>query len=145
MPYMVMLSATNLTTLVCHRAEMSRKFFLHISQPTSCLHHLPDTRDHLVISRLRTYKKYPNPRVFSHQTLLLLYTVCSESLPERHTKLLEPGQTTYSSRFTWLTFWLLYIGSRPSDHYFRSVCWFICLCICFFVCAEFFSVILVIL
>ena len=27
------------------------------------------------------------------------------------------------------------IGSRPSDHYFRSVCWFVCL----FVCAEFFS------
>jgi len=26
-------------------------------------------------------------------------------------------------------------GSRPSDHYFRSVCWFVCL----FVCAEFFS------
>ena len=29
----------------------------------------------------------------------------------------------------------LNIGSRPSDHYFRSVCWFVCL----FVCAEFFS------
>ena len=27
------------------------------------------------------------------------------------------------------------IGSRPSDYYFRSVCWFVCL----FVCAEFFS------
>jgi len=27
------------------------------------------------------------------------------------------------------------IGSQPSDHYFRSVCWFVCL----FVCAEFFS------
>ena len=26
-------------------------------------------------------------------------------------------------------------GSRPNDHYFRSVCWFVCL----FVCAEFFS------
>jgi len=26
-------------------------------------------------------------------------------------------------------------GSRPSDHYFRSVCWFVCL----FVCGEFFS------
>ena len=29
----------------------------------------------------------------------------------------------------------LFIGSRPSDHYFRSVCLFVCL----FVCAEFFS------
>jgi len=30
---------------------------------------------------------------------------------------------------------LLFVDSRPSDHYFRSVCWFVCL----FVCAEFFS------
>jgi len=29
----------------------------------------------------------------------------------------------------------LFIGSQPSDHYFRSVCSFVCL----FVCAEFFS------
>ena len=28
-----------------------------------------------------------------------------------------------------------FFGSRPSDHYFRSVCLFVCL----FVCAEFFS------
>jgi len=33
------------------------------------------------------------------------------------------------------TFHKYYIGSRPSDHYFRSVCLFVCL----FVCAEFFS------
>ena len=25
-------------------------------------------------------------------------------------------------------------GSRPSDHYFRSVCWFVCLSVCLFVC-----------
>jgi len=30
---------------------------------------------------------------------------------------------------------VLNIGSRPTDHYFRSVCLFVCL----FVCAEFFS------
>jgi len=30
---------------------------------------------------------------------------------------------------------LLTVGSRPSDHYFRSVC----LSVCLFVCAEFFS------
>ena len=29
----------------------------------------------------------------------------------------------------------LFFGSRPSDHYFRSVC----LSVCLFVCAEFFS------
>jgi len=39
----------------------------------------------------------------------------------------------------------LTVGSRPSDRYFRSVCWFVCLClsVCLsvglFVCAEFFS------
>jgi len=32
-------------------------------------------------------------------------------------------------------FLVIIIGSRPSDHYFRSVCWFVCL----FVCAEFLS------
>jgi len=26
-----------------------------------------------------------------------------------------------------------FIGSRPSDHYFRSVCWFVCLFVCLFV------------
>jgi len=31
------------------------------------------------------------------------------------------------------------IGSRPSDHYFRSVCLFVCLSVCLFVCAEFIS------
>jgi len=25
------------------------------------------------------------------------------------------------------------VGSRPSDHYFRSVCWFVYLCVCLFV------------
>jgi len=35
-----------------------------------------------------------------------------------------------------------FFGSRPSDHYFRSVCLFVCLFVCvfvcLFVCAEFF-------
>ena len=26
-----------------------------------------------------------------------------------------------------------FFGSRPSDHYFRSVCWFVCLFVCLFV------------
>jgi len=29
---------------------------------------------------------------------------------------------------------VLSFGSRPSDHYFRSVCWFVCLSVCLFVC-----------
>jgi len=28
----------------------------------------------------------------------------------------------------------LFVGSRPSDHYFCSVCWFVCLSVCLFVC-----------
>jgi len=32
-------------------------------------------------------------------------------------------------------------GSRPSDHYFRSVCLSVCMSVCLFVCAEFFSAI----
>ena len=68
MPYIVMWSAANLTTLASRREEMPRKFFLHISQPTSCLHQLlPDPRDHSVISRLRTYEIYPpSSSVHSH-------------------------------------------------------------------------------
>ena len=31
------------------------------------------------------------------------------------------------------------VGSRPSDHYFRSVCLSVCLFLCLFVCVEFFS------
>ena len=31
------------------------------------------------------------------------------------------------------------VGSRPSDHYFRSVCLSVCLFVCLFVCAGFFS------
>ena len=27
------------------------------------------------------------------------------------------------------------VDSRPSDHYFRSVCWFVCLSVCLFVCS----------
>jgi len=33
----------------------------------------------------------------------------------------------------------LVVGSRPSDHYFRSVCWFVCLSVCLFVCLYSFS------
>jgi len=34
---------------------------------------------------------------------------------------------------------MLCVGSRPSDHYFRSVCLSVCWFFCLFVCAEFFS------
>ena len=55
-----MLTAANLTTLASHREEISQKIFLHITEPTSCLHHLlPEPKEPSVISRLRTYQKYP--------------------------------------------------------------------------------------
>jgi len=61
MSYTLMLSAANLTTtLASRRDEMSKKFFVHISETTSCLHHLlPDPRDHAIISRLRTNENRP--------------------------------------------------------------------------------------
>jgi len=46
--------------------------------------------------------------------------------------LLQPASTTFS--FCSKAFFSR-IGSRPSDHYFLSVCWFVCL----FVCAVFLS------
>jgi len=49
-----MLSAAIVTTLASRRDEMSRKFFLYISQPTSYSHHLlPDPNDLSVISRIK--------------------------------------------------------------------------------------------
>jgi len=60
MLYILMLTAANLTTLVSRREEISKKNFLHITDPTSCLHHLlPEPREPSVISRLRTYQKEP--------------------------------------------------------------------------------------
>jgi len=55
MPYTSMLYSANLDTLATRRNDNSQKFFLDITQPSSCLHYLfPPTRDQSVISRLRT-------------------------------------------------------------------------------------------
>ena len=46
MPYTSMLYVANLDTLVTRRNDLSQKFFLDITQPSSCLHYLlPPTRD----------------------------------------------------------------------------------------------------
>jgi len=45
---------------------------------------------------------------------------------------------TVDAELTTLKFFKI-IGSRPSDHYFRSVCLSVCPFVCLFVCAEFFS------
>jgi len=37
----------------------------------------------------------------------------------------------------WLLNSVCKVGSRPSDHYFRSVCWFVCLSVC--LCSVFLS------
>ena len=55
-----------------------------------------------------------------------------------HESVFGKSNTALVSLFTSL--YSLYIfGSRPSDHYFRSVCQSLCLFVCLFVCAEFFS------
>jgi len=57
-----MLAATNLTSLSSRRDDLSRNFFLSITNPTSCLHHLlPLPRSNAVTSRLRSYEIYPRP------------------------------------------------------------------------------------
>jgi len=63
--------------------------------------------------------------VWRHQ-LLIMYQGTTTSLMD-----VPLSRTTWVSQYQEKTF----IGSRPSDHYFRSVCLFVCL----FVCAEFFS------
>jgi len=47
------------------------------------------------------------------------------------------GIRTYESRYTNDRFCRLLVGSRPSDHYFRSVCLFVCLFVC--LCRVFLS------
>jgi len=60
MPYTSMLYAANISTLVRHREDISQKFFRDITQPSSCLHHfLPAPREQSLISRLRSYEKFP--------------------------------------------------------------------------------------
>ena len=60
MPYTSILYSANLSTLSNRRTDLSKKLFLDITQPTSCLHHLlPAPRDQSVTFRLRTSGKYP--------------------------------------------------------------------------------------
>ena len=55
-----MLYSANLENLATRRNNLSQKFFLDITEPSSCLHYLlPPTRDQSVISRLRTSAKFP--------------------------------------------------------------------------------------
>jgi len=66
-PCILMLTAANLTTLASRREEISKKI-LYITEPISCLHHLlPKPRGPSIISRLRTYQKYP--RVYTRTKL----------------------------------------------------------------------------
>ena len=49
----------NLTSLAARRDEISRKFFVGITQPSSCLHHLlPAQKDESLTSRLRSQEKF---------------------------------------------------------------------------------------
>jgi hypothetical protein len=60
MPYNFMLYAAELPSLSSRRLNLSSEFFLGITDPDSCLHHLlPDPRPDSVTARLRTYEAYP--------------------------------------------------------------------------------------
>ena len=62
MPYSYMLDATNLSSLSSRRDDLSRNFFLSITNPASCLRHLlPPPRSIAVTSMLRSYEIYPRP------------------------------------------------------------------------------------
>ena len=58
--YSSMLFATDLESLADHGENLSWNFFLGITKPSSCLHHLlPPRKLNSVTSRLRSYEKYP--------------------------------------------------------------------------------------
>jgi len=60
-----MLYSENLDTLATCRNDLSQKFFLDITEASSCLHYLlHPTRYQSVISRLRTFAKLPR-RVYT--------------------------------------------------------------------------------
>ena len=51
-------NAANISILVRRREDISQKCFRDITQPYSCLHHLPAPREQSLISRFRTYDKF---------------------------------------------------------------------------------------
>ena len=60
MPYNVVLDTAELSSLSSRRSNFSSEFFIGITDPDSCLHHLlPAPRPHSVTARLRTYETYP--------------------------------------------------------------------------------------
>ena len=75
MPYTSMLYVANIDTLATRRNDLSQKFLLGITQPSSCPHYLlPPTRDQSVISRLRTSAKFPNSKsLHPYQALLFIH------------------------------------------------------------------------
>jgi len=58
MPYNSILFVANLTSFAARRDEISRKFFVDITQPSSCLHHLLAQNDESLTSRLRSQEKF---------------------------------------------------------------------------------------
>ena len=71
MPYSYMLDATNLSSLSSRRDDLSRNFFLSITNPASCLHHLlSPPRSNAVTSRLRSYEIYPRPSTHPYKAIL---------------------------------------------------------------------------
>jgi len=81
MSYCNMLFTSNLTSLASRRDNLSRKFFLNITNPASCLHHfLPQPRSNSVTSRLRIIRILPKT-LHPHKMLLFIHTIWPFSLP----------------------------------------------------------------
>ena len=60
--YKEALELAGISTLQDRRENLTRKFFLSICHPDSCLYYLlPAPRDNEIVLRLRTSKKYPVP------------------------------------------------------------------------------------
>ena len=112
-----MLAATNLTSLSSRRDDLSRNFFLSITNPTSCLHHLlPPPRSNAVTSRLRSYEIYPRPSTVQSDTV----PSCNMAFLTTRTGLPYPSVSFYTFwRFQLLTaiiiFCYYFYTTRPTS------------------------------
>ena len=79
-------------------------------------------------------------RIFT-VSLVLFYCVCNfvSLLPSKFRDFYENHMTLglVAEKLRCCKHCAVFFGSQPSDHYFRSVCWFVCLSVC--LCRVFLS------
>ena len=89
-----MLAATNLTSLSSRRDDHTRNFFLSITNPASCLHHLlPPPRSNAVIPK----------NVYPYKAIQFPRAIWPFSLPEQDCQQLTPVSFYACWRFQLLT------------------------------------------